>query len=620
MEEDSPPRRVASPPGRPLLLYDGDCGFCRVWIARWRLRTGGRVDYAPSQEEGGRFPEIAPEEFRRSVQLVLPDGKVLSGAHAVLASLAAGGHGFGLGVYRRVPGAAPAAEAGYAFVARHRGGASAVTRALWGGSVLPRTHSAAAILFLRLLGLVFLAAFVSVWFQVDGLVGSRGILPVRELLTFLSERLGAERFWLVPTLSWFDASDGFLHAQCAAGAVLSILLALGFFPAACAAGATVLYLSLSAAGQTFFSFQWDTLLVEAGFLAIFLAPLSARLRFPSEGPRRTAVFLLRWLVFRLNFSSGVVKLGSGDASWRHATALSYYYETQPLPPWTAWYFHRLPASGQTISVFALLFVELAAAFCVFGPRRVRIAGFVVLVLLQASIFATGNYAFFNVLAAILCLVLLDDETLASRRLRKESSGDLPPSLRPTRLWPRPVGFAVAAGIVAISATQLTSMLSVSVPGIRPAVALARAVEPLRLVNSYGLFAVMTTRRDEIVVEGSADGRTWTPYEFRWKPGDVRRRPAFVAPHQPRLDWQMWFAALGSFEESPWFGRFLARLVEGSPAVVGLLASNPFPTAPPRFVRARLFRYHFTDAAERRATGAWWRREEIGLYAPELGRP
>ncbi len=616
MREEPPPRRVGSPPEKALLLFDGDCGFCRAWIARWRRWTGDRVDYAPSQEAGSRFPEIPPEEFRRSVQLVSPDGSVLSGARAVFTSLALGGRGLGLRLYDHVPGVAPAAEAFYGLVARHRGAASALTRLLWGTSVEPPTYDRASVLFLRLMGLVFLGAFVSLWTQIDGLIGSRGILPVTDFLASLSERLGAERFWLVPTLSWIDRSDAFLHAQCAAGAALSALLALGLFPAACVAGATVLYLSLSAAGQTFFSFQWDTLLVEAGFLSIFLAPLSARLRFPAAGPRRTALFLLRWLVFRLNFSSGVIKLASGDPSWRDATALSYHYETQPLPPWTAWFFHHVPPAGQRLSVLALFFVELVVAFCVFGPRRVRLAGFALLVLLQASIFATGNYAFFNVLAAILCLLLLDDELLLAPR-RQGAAADVS---RPIRLWPRPALGIVLAGVLAISFLQMGEMLSIPLPWPRPVAALARSAEPLRLVNRYGLFAVMTTRRDEISVEGSDDGRIWKAYEFRWKPGDVGRRPEFVAPHQPRLDWQMWFAALGTLEENPWFARFLVLLLEGSPPVVGLLASNPFPGTPPRFVRARLWRYRFTDAAERRASGAWWRREEIGIYAPALARP
>ena len=620
MKEEAPPRRVGSPPARPLLLFDGDCGFCRAWIARWKAWTRDRVDYAPSQEAGSRFPEIPPEEFHRSVQLVRPDGTVVSGARAVFTALALGGRGAGLWLYERVPGLAPAAEAAYRIVAGHRRAASALTRLLWGRSVAPPTYAAGSILFLRLMGLVFLGAFVSVWTQVDGLVGSRGILPVAELLSFLSSRLGVERFWLVPTFSWLDPSDAFLHGQCAAGAVLSILLALGFFPAACLAGATALYLSLSAAGQTFFSFQWDTLLVEAGFLSIFLAPLSRRLRFPAGGPRGAAHFLLRWLVFRLNFSSGVVKLASGDPTWRHATALSYHYETQPLPPWTAWFFHHAPPAGHTLSVIVLLFVEIVVAFSVFGPRRVRLAGFTVLVLLQAAIFATGNYAFFNVLAAILCVVLLDDEILRPRRGRAVREAEDRAAASPVRLWPAPVAGVVLAGVLAISLLQMSAMLSIPLPVPRPVAALARAAEPLRLVNSYGLFAVMTTRRDEIEVEGSADGRTWKAYEFRWKPGDVMRRPEFVAPHQPRLDWQMWFAALGTVDENPWFERFLARLLEGSPPVVGLLAGNPFPGSPPRFVRARLWRYHFTDAAERRASGAWWRREAAGVYAPELSRP
>jgi lipase maturation factor 1 len=608
---------VAAPPERPLLIFDGDCGFCRLWIARWRAATGSRVDYAPSQEVAGRFPEIPAEAFRRSVQLVLPDGRVLQGAHAVFAALAEANRRAGLRAYERLPGFAPATEAAYGLVARHRGAASAFTRVLWGRSVARPEFSVSTALFLRLLGGVFLAAFVSLWTQIDGLIGSRGILPISELLAAVPERIGAIRFWFLPTFCWAAAGDAALHIQCAAGALFSLLLLLGILPALCVAAATALYLSLSVAGQAFFAFQWDFLLVETGFLAIFLAPLSLRLRFGPAGPSRAALFLMRWLVFRLSLGSGVVKLASGDPTWRSLTALDYHYQTQPLPPWTAWFAHWMPHATHAASVVILFFIELVVPFFVFGPRRLRRAACLLLVLLQAAVALTGNYAFFNVLTILLCVPLLDDE--AFTRWRRAATARPRPSAAAVRRWPRVVTGSVAALLILCGAIELSG--SFGRPGGWPApfTAIARAVSPFRIVNGYGLFAVMTTRRPEIVVEGSVDGAVWKPYEFRWKPGDVFRRPAFVAPHQPRLDWQMWFAALGSFEEDPWFARFLEKVLEGSPPVLALLARNPFPGAPPRFVRARLWDYRFSEPAERGRTGAWWRRTEIGPYGPELER-
>jgi hypothetical protein len=314
------------------------------------------------------------------------------------------------------------------------------------------------------------------------------------------------------------------------------------------------------------------------------------------------------------FASGFVKLASGDAAWRNLSALRHHYETQPLPPWTAWYFHHLPPSFQTLSCVVMFSIELGAPFLIFAPRRLRLFAFGALVFLQVVIAATGNYAFFNLLAIALCVLLLDDEAFPARwrRRRGALSGA-------GRRWPRIVVAAAAAAILLVSGAHTIAMLFRPRSFPRPVVALAQAIAPFQIVNTYGLFAVMTTSRPEISVEGSDDGANWRPYPFRWKPGDPSRRPRFVAPHQPRLDWQMWFAALGSAEQNPWFLRFAARLLEGSPPVLRLLADNPFPDHPPRYLRAVLYDYRFTTPAERRATGDWWARRELGLYLPVISR-
>jgi hypothetical protein len=334
-------------------------------------------------------------------------------------------------------------------------------------------------------------------------------------------------------------------------------------------------------------------------------------------PPRLARWLLVWLLFRLMAGSGGVKLASGDTTWRDLTALTFHYETQPIPTPVAWWAHHLPSWLNRGCTASVLGIELFAPLLMLGPRRLRTLGFVLLGGLQLLIALTGNYAFFNLLSFALCLFLLDD-VVVSRLL---------PSFQPaderwagafaTRRVRHAILVAVALLTVPVSFLNLTAGLDLPMPGSPLVLPMARLIAPLRSVNSYGLFAVMTTTRDEIVMEGSDDGRSWREYEFRYKPGDQRRRPPWVAPHQPRLDWQMWFAALDRFDDQPWFQAFCVRLLEGSPPVLSLLAGNPFQGHAPRYVRGVLYRYHFSDAAARASADAWWRRERLGAYSPAL---
>jgi predicted DCC family thiol-disulfide oxidoreductase YuxK len=608
---------VAAPPNKPLLLYDGECGFCKLWIARWKTATGDGVDYAPSHEAAERFPEIAPEDFRRSVQLVTPEGEVFHGAEAVFRSLAfAPRRGVLLAAYRTVPGFAPLTELAYRLIASHRDAALAVTRALWGKTVEAPTYKLASALFLRLVGFCYLAAFLSLWLQADGLIGSRGILPIHDFLEAVRAQLGGARWDLFPTLCWLGAGDGFLHLLCAGGAVAALLVLLGFVPVPALFVCWAFYLSLQVAGQEFLEFQWDLLLLETGFLALFLAPVKRwRFGLALEGPRVVRLLLL-WLLFRLMFSSGLVKLASGDPNWRNLTALTYHYWTQPLPPWTAWFMDKLPLSFEKISCAGMFAVELGAPFLILVPRRLRLAGAVAMAGFEALIAATGNYAFFNMLTVALCVLLVDDAWWPSRFRERAAANPGPARGR----WPRWALAPIAAVLlVATSVLFFSGTLRWRVPWPGVVISVTRAVLPFHSVGTYGLFMVMTTSRAEIVVEGSNDGVEWRPYEFRWKPGDVTRRPAFVAPHQPRLDWQMWFAALGQCEGNPWVIAFLRRLLEGSPSVLRLLARNPFPDAPPRYIRTTTYAYRFTDTETRRRTGAWWQRTPLGPYCPTLQR-
>jgi uncharacterized membrane protein YphA (DoxX/SURF4 family) len=422
------------------------------------------------------------------------------------------------------------------------------------------------------------------------------------------------RYWLVPTVGWLSASDAALKWQCLAGVGLSVLLLVGIAPALTLFLLWALYLSLQSIGSPFLDFQWDLLLLETGFLAIFFAPLQWVERSSRQSaPSTLALWLLRWLLFRLMFESGCVKLMSGDISWWNLSALRYHYETQPLPTWIGWYAHQLPAHFQAFCTFAMLGLELVGPVLIFAGRRARLTAAGVFIFFQVLILLTGNYTFFNYLTIVLCIILLDDDVLAFRAAR-----GLPPLRERCRRWSRLVTAPLAVIVVLVTSMGLMGTLRIPERWS----ALSRVVygwlEPLHSFNGYGLFAVMTVERPEIIVEGSNDGKTWVPYEFKYKPGALDRRPRFIAPYQPRLDWQMWFAALSGPDDNPWFLNFEARLLQNDPAVLALMGPNPFPNAPPRYVRAQLYQYHFTNLATRRATGNWWRRDYTGLYLPPIG--
>jgi len=611
---------------RPLLLFDGDCGFCRFWVARWRAAVRDQVDFAPAQQETFRFPQITEQAWTRSVQLVMPEGTVYGGAEAVIRTLAyLPGRRWMLAVYRYLPGARPVSEAAYRLVADHREFFFKLTRLALGSDPEPSSYVLSRWVFLRLLGLVYVIAFLSLQGQLLGLIGAHGILPVGNFLQAAQRNFSSEGYRLFPTLAWISSSDATLKLLCSVGALFGLLVMLGVVTGPALALAWMCYLSLVTVGQDFLSFQWDILLLEAGFLAIFLAPWR-----PFEPPWRsgvsfvstTIVWLGRWLLFRLLFLSGAVKLSSGDKTWRNLTALEYHYWTQPLPTPVAWYAAQLPVWFQRMSVVAVFTMELGVPFLIFTPRRFRRLGAGLIVGFQFLIALTGNYCFFNLLTIFLCVLLLDDSFfcrwLPKRlidRLTERTGAERHASLAaPAGKVIRAV-LAVLILMVSSSEMLVTFEHGDAVPGF--ASQLVDWQAPFDLVNTYGLFAVMTTSRTEIVVEGSNDGQTWQGYEFKYKPGDCARRPPWVAPYQPRLDWQMWFAALGTYPENPWFRNFMIRLLQGTPEVTELLASNPFPNGPPRYVRAVAYDYHFTDFTVRRATGDWWQRGRKGLYFPEV---
>jgi hypothetical protein len=457
--------------------------------------------------------------------------------------------------------------------------------------------------FLRGLGLVYLAAFVSLAVQIRGLVGSAGVLPLEAYLGALLDHFGGRAYFVAPTLFWLNPSDTALVAGAWAGVVLALLVVAGVIVRPALIGLFVLYLTFTHAGQDFMAFQWDALLLEAGFLAIFLT-----------GGSRIVVWLYRWLVFRYLFMAGAAKLTSGDATWRNLTALDYHFWTQPLPTPIAWYAAQLPQGLLSALTAGTLAVEVGLAFVVFLPRRLRAGAAWCVITFEFLILLTGNYNFFNLLTILLCVFLFDDAALRNI---------VPPRVvaYATARAPRPDRFATALaaaiGLVVVPA-GVNRIVRLCWPEQRPpAMALTEAISPLLIVNYYGLFANMTTERPEIVIEGSDDGRQWREYEFRYKPGALTRSPPWTIPHQPRLDWQMWFAALSNAREEPWFAILIYRLLSNSPPVLDLLATNPFPDRPPKYVRALVYDYRFADRATRAATGQWWVRKLEGLYFPAV---
>ncbi|MEK7560867.1 MAG: lipase maturation factor family protein [Patescibacteria group bacterium] len=596
-------------PQKPLLIYDGQCGFCAIWIRLWKRITEDRVEYAPFQECADRFPQIPRSDFEKAVQLILPSGERLSGAAACTRSLGyARERRYALWekMYARVPLFAPLSEHAYHFIARRRSLFYGATVFLFGASLAPSSYAFSTAIFWKILALIYAAAFASFGAQSLGLIGSRGVLPIADYIAAMRATFGLTGgITRAPTVFWLGTGDFFISIVSIAGIVAALLLFFGILPRPMLAFLFILYLSLVVGGQEFMSFQWDTLLLETGFLAIFLSANS-----------RLSLLLFWWLLFRLVFFSGVVKLASGDTTWRNLTALSYHYETQPLPTIFGWYAHQMPLLFHKMSAAGMFFIELVLPFFFFAPRHLRFFAAAGAIALQLVIGLTGNYTFFNLLTIALALLLLDDQfwqgIIPTGFFEKIAGMGTSAAAGP--FWTGAVIPAVAVLILVLSAGELLTIIRRRAPP-EPFGSVLRFAAPLHLINSYGLFAVMTTTRPEIIMEGSDDGETWKEYAFKYKPGDQTRRPKWAQPHQPRLDWQMWFAALDRYQNNPWFVNFAARLLEGSPQVAALLKTNPFPTRPPKYIRALRYAYHFTTPSERSAGGAWWKRELKDIYLP-----
>jgi Lipase maturation factor len=462
----------------------------------------------------------------------------------------------------------------------------------------------ASTLFLRGLALVYAIAFASLAVQIDGLAGPDGILPFGRTLqrAFDEDRWSA--VWHLPTLFWLGCSSVALQGTAVGGALLALPLLLPLrvrFQRAILVALFVLYLSLYQAGQIFTSFQWDYLLLESGFLAIFLAGT----------PSRLVVLLYDWLLFRLRFESGLFKLASGDPAWRDFTALDRYFETQPLPHVGSWYAHQLPHWLHASGVGFTFFAELLVPFFIFLPRPLRLVAAATTIVAQLLIIATSNHNFINLLTILLCLFVLDDRALA-RLLPKRAALRRPPTGAGRPFAPWLLGPVALLLFTISTATLVVSVTSRPLP--QALYSLADVAPAFGIGNLFHLFPTMQTWREELQIEGTADGTTWKTYEFRYKPGALDVAPRWVAPHQPRLDWMMWFVPPQSPRIGYWFEPFLQGLRENRPAVTGLLARNPFEgAAPPQRVRVLAYRYRFTTSAERAATGNWWTADLLGEY-------
>lgn len=460
----------------------------------------------------------------------------------------------------------------------------------------------ARFLFGRILGAIYLVAFLVTADQFRPLLGERGLLPVPRFVAVVPFRRS-------PSLFHFRYSDRLLTAVAWTGVVLAALMVVGL-PQAGPAWAPLatwfvlwaLYLSVVNVGQTFYAFGWESLLLEAGFLAMFLGTE----RSPAPAP---VVWLLRWLLFRVELGAGLIKL-RGDPCWRDLTCLYYHHETQPMPNPLSWYFHHLPRPVHRLEVVGNHVVQLGAPFALFAPQPVAAGAGLAIVLHQSWLVLSGNFSWLNFLTLTLAVSAFSDAQLGAVLPFR------PGPLLPSPLWHQALVLACTAAVAGLSYWPVRNLLS------RHQL-MNFSFNPLHLVNTYGAFGSITKERYEVILEGTEDpvpspASRWEAYEFKGKPGDPKRRPPQVAPYHLRLDWLMWFAALSTPLSHPWILALVERLLENDGATLKLLRRNPFPGRPPNFVRASLYRYRFSTWAERRATGAWWVRERVGEYLPPLG--
>jgi hypothetical protein len=466
---------------------------------------------------------------------------------------------------------------------------------------------------LRLLGFVYAVAFLVAAEQLVPLVGSRGLTPAWQFLSAVHANLGSRTQGMlhVPTVFWFGISDQGMTIFAWIGFAISLVVLAGYANAILMSVLWVMYMSIVHVGQIWYGYGWEIQLLETGFLAIFLCPFLDGRPFPKSPPPILVIWLFRWLGFRIMVGAGLIKM-RGDSCWRNLTCLYYHYETQPIPNPISRFLNFSPHWLLKFEVLWNHFVELVVPWFSFGPRIARHIAGVLLVTFQIFLIISGNLSFLNYLTIVPFLACFDDtflrHLLPKALVRRAERADR--ESEPSRVYNN-VAVALSVLVVWLSVPVVLNMAS----GRQ---LMNSSYDPLDLVNTYGAFGSVGRVRYEIIFEGTEDpvitGETkWKEYEFKAKPGNPNRRPPFIAPYQPRIDWQIWFAAMASPAEYPWTLHFVWKLLHNDPETLSLLANNPFPNAPPRYIRARLYRYRFAPIGER----AWWIREPVGEWLPAL---
>ena len=534
-----------------------------------------------------------------------------------------------------------------------------ILRWLFDGRCGPADRLIPRWIFLRALAAIYFSAFYSLLFQIKGLIGPDGILPASQYLAAVARSLGSAKYWYAPSLFWISSSSHMMMAVTWIGLIAAAIAFLNLWPRLSFFVCFVCFLSFVGASGEFSGYQSDGMLLEAGFLALFFAPPGLTPGWgASDPPSRASLWLLQWEWFRIYFESGMVKLLSGDEQWRNMTAMDEYYQNGPLPTWIGWYVEHLPHWFHAASALGTLVLELGVVLMLFFPRKVRLICFLIVTPWEIGVILTANYTFLNYLVLALGFLLLDDRTLARfvpQRWRlqvvvrapeiepeeqlsiltategsavAEDAATTAAEEKLTRTtWRQRIARHGSAIGLAVSAVMLTwiaydttvEMIGIPLRGVSLPMAPVAWLDPFRIANQYGLFAVMTRGRYDIEFQGSNDGENWTPYLFRNKPQLLNEPPRIYAPYQPRFDWNLWFASLGDWHQNELVPLTEERLLEDDADVVDLFKGNPFGRSAPKMVRAVLWRYWFTSLEEKRRTGNWWRREYLGLYAPEMTR-
>ena len=471
-------------------------------------------------------------------------------------------------------------------------------------------------IFLRGLGIIYAVAFLVLTQQFDGLLSSRGLLPIDLYLDGLFQKFNGQSqiYFLKPTIFWISADDTVLLASAYTGLLVAMLVAAGYANSIMLFFLWVLYLSFVNAGQIFYGYGWESILLEVGFLAIFLTPLLRWKPYLRDNPPpEIVIWLLRWVLFRIMFGAGLIKLRASDPCWREFTCLLYHYETQPIPNPLSWYFHQMPEWFHTAGVFVNHVVEIIVPWMFFGPRKVRHLGGLLTIIFQLTLIFSGNLSWLNWLTIVVCIACFDDTFLRRFSLSKTKMLLESLILQPI-VGARKYVLYTLAGLILFLSIQPTLNL------ISPNQLMNAAFDPFHLVNTYGAFGTVGRVRHEVVLQGTTDKELtadtdWFEIEFKCKPGNIQRRPCIISPYHLRLDWQIWFAAMQSFQHNPWLIHLVAKLLAGDDVVKPLLQESEKLKKQPYFIRGELYKYSFSEPGH--AGASWWNRERVAVYFPPL---